>query len=85
MRTVMDCLLEVPMTRRYDSKGDTCFDKSHWRAFGSVEVGARLDDLIGECLGQAVLGEMPVAVHHVEVELRLGQRRNGGQGYRGTA
>ena len=70
MRTVMDCLLEVSLARCYDTEGDARFRESHGRAFGSVEVGAGLDDLAGECLGHAVLGEMPVAVHCVEVELR---------------
>ena len=66
----MNCLLKITVACCYDAQGGACFGQPHRRTFGSVEVGARLDDLIGECLGQAVLGEMPVAVHHVEVELR---------------
>jgi len=66
----MDCLLEVALAGCYDSEGDTCFGEPHRCAFGSVEVGAGLDDLGGERLGEAVLGEMPVTVHRVEVEFR---------------
>ena len=60
---IMDCLLKVALASCYDSEGDACFGESHGCAFGSVEVGAGLDDLVGEGLGEAVFGEMPVAVH----------------------
>src|SRR5689334_5698147 len=66
----MDSLLKVTLAGCYDSEGDPCFSESHGGAFGSVEVGAGLDDLAGEGLGETVLGQMPVAVHRVEVELR---------------
>ena len=66
----MDCLLKVALPGCYDSEGDACFGEAHGCAFGAVEVGAGLDDLGGEGLGEAVFGEMPVAVHRVEVELR---------------
>ena len=36
-------------------------------ALGPVEIGTGPDDFAGECFGHAVLGEVPVAVHHVEV------------------
>ena len=35
----------------YDSEGDACFGESHGGAFGSVEVGAGLDNLGSEGLG----------------------------------
>lgn len=65
----MDCLLKVALAGCYDSEGDACFGEAHGGAFGAVEVGAGLDDLVGERPGEAVLGEVPVAVHRVEVEL----------------
>ena len=69
-RAVMNGLLKVAMAGCYDAESDARFGKTHGDAFGAVEVGAGLDDLVGEGLGEATLGEMPVAVHRVEVELR---------------
>ena len=66
----MDGLFKVALAGCYDAEGDAWLRLVAWGAFGSVEVGAGLDDLVGEGLGHAVLGEMPVAVHRVEVELR---------------
>ncbi len=68
--TIMDCPLKVALASCDHSERDARFGESHRCAFGSVEVGAGLDDLGSEHLGRAVLGQMPVAVHRVEVELR---------------
>jgi hypothetical protein len=47
----VDCLFKVALARCYDSERDACFGEAHGCAFGSVEVGAGLDDLGGEGLG----------------------------------
>jgi hypothetical protein len=41
----MNCLLKIALARCHDSEGDARFGKPHGGAFGSVEVGAGLDDL----------------------------------------
>jgi hypothetical protein len=41
-----------------------------WRSFGSVEIDAGPDHRIRERFGHAVLGEMPVAAHSIEVGIR---------------
>ena len=41
---MVDCLVETPLTRRYDAEGDTSLRAPHRRSFGSVDVGAGLDD-----------------------------------------
>ena len=45
------CLLKITLACGYDSESDACFCESHRRAFGSIKVGAGLDDLAGERLG----------------------------------
>ena len=47
----MDGLFKMALAGCYDSEGDARFGKAPGCAFGSVEVGARLDDLGGERLG----------------------------------
>jgi len=65
---VVDSLLEVSLSRCYHAEGDACFGEAHGRAFGSVELGAGLDDLGGQGLSETVFGKVPVTVHRVEVE-----------------
>ena len=48
---MMDCLLEIALAGCYDSERDARFGESHGVPFGSVEVGAGLDDLASEGLG----------------------------------
>jgi len=48
---VVNRSFKITLARRYDSESNARFGESHRRAFGSVEVGARLDDLAGERLG----------------------------------
>ena len=50
---VVDCLLKVALAGCYDAESDARFGEAHGGAFGSVEVGAGVDDLAGEGLGQA--------------------------------
>ena len=57
------------MPGRDDAVGDLRFGKAHGGAFGAVEVGAGLDDLVGQIFCHAVFGQVAVAVHGVEVEL----------------
>jgi hypothetical protein len=56
MLAEMDCLLNVSLACCRDSEGDACFGESHGGAFGSVEVGAGLDDFIGQGFGSMVKG-----------------------------
>jgi hypothetical protein len=49
---MVDCLFQVSLACCYDTEGDARFSESHGCAFGSVEAGAGLDDLVREGLGR---------------------------------
>ena len=50
---LIDRCFQVSPPGRHDTEGDACFSLPHGCPHGSVEVGAGLDDLAGEGLGQA--------------------------------
>jgi hypothetical protein len=66
---VVNRICQIPFTRRHYSERDARFSYTHRCAFCSIEVGSSPDYLLGKSACHPILGQMPVTVHGVEVEL----------------
>jgi hypothetical protein len=65
-----DCLLKVSLRAATTPRVMRASASRMGARSGSVEVGAGLDDFIGQGFGETVFGEVPVAVHRAKAELR---------------
>jgi Replication initiator protein, pSAM2 len=76
---IVDCLLDVTLTCCYDAESNSGFCEAHRCSFGTVEVGAGVDYFVGQVLGHAVFGQVPVgpADHPRRADRRQRHPRHG--------